>query len=122
MRSLTEVFAQFGYHPATQDTAPKHNGVREAFKAFARDLWALIPEGPEKTLAFRKLQEALMYANLAIALTAPLDEQDAATARVLPTSVPFSDPTADLGPLPEPPVVEATPEWAPPSPDDTSGY
>ena len=84
MRSLSEVHGQFGYHPATEETAPKHNGLREAFKQFASAVWHLIPEGPEKTLAFRKLQEAQMYGNLAIALLAPLDEKDAAVARVLP--------------------------------------
>jgi len=71
MRSLDEVLDQFAYHPATEDTAPKHDAIRSAFLSFAGELWDLIPAGPEKTLAFRQLQQGQMYANLAVALTAP---------------------------------------------------
>lgn len=71
MRTLEDALDQFAYHPATEDTAPRHDSIRQAFSAFASGLWDRVPDGPEKTLAFRKLQEAQMYANLAIALTAP---------------------------------------------------
>jgi hypothetical protein len=71
MRSLDEVLDQFAYHPATEDTAPKHDAIRSAFLSFAGELWDLIPAGPEKTLVFRQLQQGQMYANLAVALTAP---------------------------------------------------
>lgn len=85
MRSFDDVLDQFAYHPATPDTAPRHAGVRDVFSEVAEALWPLVPDGPEKTLVFRKLQEAQMYANLAVALTAPADRGPTrATARVLP--------------------------------------
>jgi hypothetical protein len=85
VRSLAECQEQFGFHPATPDTAPRHAAVRSALAQLAADLWDVIPDGPEKTLAMRSLQQAGMYANLAIALTAPLDETTSAVARVLPS-------------------------------------
>lgn len=73
MRSLDEAFDQFAYHPATDVTAPKHAKVRDLFGALLPELWDSVPDGPEKTLAIRKLQEAQMFANLAIALTGEAD-------------------------------------------------
>jgi hypothetical protein len=74
MRSLDDVLDQFSYHPATADTAPKHDAIRSAFLRFAAELWPLVPSGPEKTLVFRELQKAQMMANLSVALTAPAVE------------------------------------------------
>lgn len=71
MRSLDDVLDQFAYHPATAETAPRHDAIRSAFLSFATELWELVPAGPEKTLVFRELQKAQMYANLSVALTAP---------------------------------------------------
>ncbi len=73
MRSLDDALDQFAYHPATPDTAPRHSALRDAYARFVEELWPLIPGGPEKTLAIRKVQESQMYGNLAIALTAPAD-------------------------------------------------
>lgn len=85
MRTLDEARNQFAYHPATEDTAPRHAAVRDLFRSTLDQLWAVVPDGPEKTLAIRALQESQMYANLAIALTAPADEGSTrGTARVLP--------------------------------------
>jgi hypothetical protein len=71
MRTLDDALDQFAYHPATEDTAPRHDRIRSSFSAFLEELWPLVPDGPEKTLAVRKLQESQMFANLAVALTAP---------------------------------------------------
>lgn len=71
MRTLDDVLDQFAYHPATEETAPKHDAIRSAFLSFAEQLWPLVPDGPEKTLVFRELQKGQMFANLAVALTAP---------------------------------------------------
>jgi hypothetical protein len=88
MRTLADVIEQFHYHPATpgpDGTAAKHAAVRQILADTAARLWVAVPDGPEKTLAIRKLQEAGMYANLAIALTAPLAQPGTeAVARVLP--------------------------------------
>lgn len=86
MRTLDEAQNQFAYHPATDVTAPKHAAVRDLFGELLPKLWDAVPDGAEKTLAIRKLQEAQMYANLAIALTSEADTGETrATARVLPS-------------------------------------
>lgn len=74
MRTLEEAHGQFSYHPATPETAPQHEAVRGVFLQVVDDLWRLVPDGPEKTLVLRKLQEAQMFANLAVALQAPAVE------------------------------------------------
>lgn len=85
MRTLDDALDQFAYHPATEDTAPRHSAIRDAFSEFVEAVFELVPDGPEKTLVLRKLQEAQMYANLAVALTAPADRGPTrAVARVLP--------------------------------------
>lgn len=87
MRTLDEARQQFVYHPATEDTAPRHAALRDLMEETLVRLWDVIPDGPEKTLAVRKLQEAQMYGNLAIALTAPVDVGPTrSVARVLPSS------------------------------------
>ena len=85
MRSIEDVLDQFAYHPATPETAPKHAQIRDLFGSLAVDMWDVLPAGAEKTLVLRKLQEAQMYANLAVALTAPADlSETRSVARVLP--------------------------------------
>jgi hypothetical protein len=85
MRTLDDALNQFAYHPATEDTAPRHAALRDETIAFAQRTWELIPDGPEKTLAYRGLQQFLMQANLALALTAPADRGETrAVPRVLP--------------------------------------
>lgn len=59
----------FSFHPPkNEDVAAAHEQVREGCRELAQDLKALCPDSPEQTTAIRKLQEAMMYANAAIAL------------------------------------------------------
>lgn len=107
MRTLAEALNQFVYHPATEQTAPKHHTVRSTVIDLARRWWDTLPDGAEKTLAFRKLQEAAMYANLAVALMAPAAEPGTEdTARVLPETQ-VADPAAASYP-PDLPINKAT--------------
>lgn len=96
MRTLDDTLDQYAYHPATPDTAPRFGALRDATMGFTREVWGLVPEGPEKTLAFRALQQFLMYANLAVALTTPADLTNQAVARVLPTDGAVSPATQPL--------------------------
>lgn len=84
MRTLTEALDQLAYHPGTPDTAARHAAVRATLSGVAGELWELVPDGPEKTLAMRALQQAGMYCNLAIALTVPADLDTPHVARVMP--------------------------------------
>lgn len=89
MRTLNDVIDQFGYHPATPTVAPKYAQLRQAAIDLAADTWDLIPDGPEKTVALRGLQQWLMYANLAVALTVPVDLDTSHIARVMPPASPI---------------------------------
>jgi uncharacterized protein (DUF2267 family) len=84
MRTVEEVLHQFAYHPATPATAPVFDQLRSLVSNLAEDTWDLIPDGPEKTLAYRDLQRFLQAACLAVALTTPVDADTAHVARVLP--------------------------------------
>jgi hypothetical protein len=59
----------FSHHPPKNDDVVKaHEDVRTWIRAAAQMINSSVPESPEKTLAVRKLQEAMMYANSAIAI------------------------------------------------------
>lgn len=58
----------FSYHPPKSDeVADAHDQVREGVRLLAREWNSLLPPSAEKTLAIRHLQEAMMFANSAIA-------------------------------------------------------
>ena len=57
----------FTYHAPTGETIPKYNKMREAALAFARIINEMCPDGPDKSVAIRKIREAVMTANASIA-------------------------------------------------------
>lgn len=57
----------FKYHPPVGDQAARYVALRDAGKAFAFAVIAKSPESPERTLALRRIEEAVMWANAAIA-------------------------------------------------------
>jgi len=67
-----EIQHRFGYHPSTDVTASKHEHVREAFIGLSLFLDGTVPDGDAKEIAFKKLQEAAMWSNFAVAELAPL--------------------------------------------------
>ncbi|MFM9261467.1 hypothetical protein ACKAMS_22780 [Rhodococcus sp. 5A-K4] len=67
-RPSADIDNRFDFHPAT--TAEKrgeHGSIREACKALAHDLDAKVPPGREKSLALTNLEQAMFWANAAIA-------------------------------------------------------
>lgn len=61
----------FGYHPpASPEVGLAHDLIRSDFRAVADRLQVRLPEGPDKTVAFRKLQEAMWAANACLACNA----------------------------------------------------
>lgn len=68
-----EITRRFGYHPATPVTRDKHMALRMTTARVAGDFDAWLPDSREKSLALTALQEALMWANAAVACEAPLD-------------------------------------------------
>lgn len=62
---ITEIFS---YHPPTEGQREIYERINESFRSLALELNTLLPEGPGKTVAFRKLQEARHQANACVAL------------------------------------------------------
>lgn len=58
---------RFGYHAPTGNKGPKHDHVRRTLQTVAETLNSYLPEGREKSLAVTHLEEAMMWANAAIA-------------------------------------------------------
>lgn len=58
----------FTYHAPTPDQVARYDRLRDAAKAFAAVVVDTTPVGPDQTAAIRKVREAVMTANAAIAL------------------------------------------------------
>jgi hypothetical protein len=66
---------RFRYHPPTPETVAKHEAIRSAIKTTAHFVAGQIPPGRHASLALTALQEAMMWANAAIACdTKPVTE------------------------------------------------
>jgi hypothetical protein len=58
----------FKYHPPKPEQVPKYEELREAARTFAQTILRLTPGCADQTAAIRKVREAVMTANAAIAL------------------------------------------------------
>ena len=56
----------FDYLAPTDKQNEKMQAAREAAKVYAAALEQLLPDGPDKTYALRKLREVAMWANVTI--------------------------------------------------------
>jgi len=65
--TLADLENWFTHHPPTDGQIPKYTRIREAGLVFARTVLTSTPEGPDQTTAIRKIREAVMTANAAIA-------------------------------------------------------
>ena len=57
----------FTHHPPKGDQSVRYEHIREAARELADDINAMCPESREKSLAFTNLEQAVMWANAAIA-------------------------------------------------------
>lgn len=57
----------FSYHPPKDDQPAKYVAIRQLAKDFAHVVEELCPESRERSLAFTKIEEAVMWANASIA-------------------------------------------------------
>jgi hypothetical protein len=62
-----EIQRRFTYHKPDAERADRHEMMRDAFKGVARFVSDMTPEGREQSLAMTHLEQALMWANAAIA-------------------------------------------------------
>lgn len=58
----------FRHHPPTPEQLPKYEELRAAAMTLAETIVRLTPVGADQTAAVRKVREAVMTANAAIAL------------------------------------------------------
>lgn len=76
-----EIARRLGFHPGTPATAPLYEANRREFMALSLSMDRRLPPGREAALVQTAIQEALMWANAAIACASPLgaERADAAT-------------------------------------------
>lgn len=68
MRDLRDVEEAFEHSPPrTPDEIQQHVEVRNECKVLAVQLYVMLPECPERTLAIRHVEQAMFYANAALA-------------------------------------------------------
>ena len=63
-----DVTHMFTYHAPKPDHVPKYQELRKAAEEFAQTILRVTPSCPDQTVAIRKVREAVMTANAAIAL------------------------------------------------------
>lgn len=66
-----ELHARFVYYPPDDEKRVKHESVRGRITEVAHSLNALIPDGREKSIVMTKLEEAMFWANAALARQSP---------------------------------------------------
>ena len=67
-RSFADIENRFSYHPATTpERVGAHESVRAECKSLAHQIDVLVPDGRHKALALTALEEAMHWANAAIA-------------------------------------------------------
>ena len=93
---IADIENRFKYHPATEVTGPRHDAVRADLLRLAKKMQKDLPAGREKSLVITKLEEAMFWANAAIARNA---EQSGEAAPVTP---------APSGPTSTRPVKKST--------------
>jgi hypothetical protein len=64
---FADIDRRFDYHAPDADKVRRHENVRGDVKVTARVFELNLPDGREKSLAITKLEEALFWANAAIA-------------------------------------------------------
>lgn len=65
--SFEDIDNRFKYHAPDDVKIEQHSWVRHEAHAVAREWESNLPEGREKALAITKLEEAMFWANAAIA-------------------------------------------------------
>lgn len=71
--SADELEVRFTYHPPTGDQPDRYHKLRKVAHALASHVVDLCPESRERSLALTNLEQAVMWANAAIARREPRD-------------------------------------------------
>lgn len=66
-RIITNIYKRFSCHPPLSGQSQRYVAIRDAVKIAALTIERLAPDSRERTIAIDKLDEAVMWANAAIA-------------------------------------------------------
>ncbi len=66
-KQMARMERDFTYHPPKGDQPERYNHLREVARTFAVAIYSNTPEGREQSLAITHLEDAIMWANAAIA-------------------------------------------------------
>lgn len=67
MAIYPEIEKRFNYHPPKEGQPEKYQKLRDRIKSLAYYVFEVCPDSRERSLALTKLEEAVMWANAAIA-------------------------------------------------------
>jgi hypothetical protein len=67
LRTLDDALYYLDYHAPDEVARKCHEVTNRAFQTLMRELWAVLPDGPGKTVAIRAIGTARMECNSAIA-------------------------------------------------------
>lgn len=67
MGIITQICNNFTYHPPKEDQIERYEKIRSFARDLALEISDLCPDSRERSLAFTKLEECVMWANAAIA-------------------------------------------------------
>lgn len=67
MFTVEELSALFSYHPPKEEDIAKYGEIRRVAMHLAQTIVQHTPPGPDQSAAIRKVREAVMTANAAIA-------------------------------------------------------
>lgn len=67
MMDLTSLENNFTYHPPKEDQRDRYVELRKCGLDLARKIFHHCPESAERTLAIRRVEEAVMWGNASIA-------------------------------------------------------
>lgn len=65
--TVEELANRFTYHAPREDQIERYEGIRAKGLLFALEVFGSCPESRERSLALTKIEEAVMWANAAIA-------------------------------------------------------
>lgn len=78
---MSDILNQHAFHPATSETAPRHNAIRLACIDLANAIEENVPNCPERDEAQKMLHIVRMWANMGIAVNgAPMATPEQAVA------------------------------------------
>jgi hypothetical protein len=64
--TVDEALATFDYHKPGDEQIERISAIRTAHKQLVRDVWKNVQNGPDRTVALRKIHESMMTCNKAI--------------------------------------------------------